>query len=249
MHIHPPKPPHSWSDLLREVGVIVVGILLALGAEQIIERLHWREQTRIADEGMAVELHDSLMFAYERVIIDPCLRGQIRLLNTRLVQRGPHWAATPHAVLGSVIGSELPRAYRAPNRYYRSDLWTNAVSSGIIGHMAPDHVQSLSARYSYVNKLALLLAKETEAASRLAVLANGTTPLSPDARVGLLAALSEVDWSNAVAVRTARGLLAEQARAHLYYDKAAAERDRRYELVISRAALGNCVADLPLDLG
>jgi hypothetical protein len=42
MHIHKPKAVHSLREFLSEIGVIVVGIAIALGGEQVIEWLHWR---------------------------------------------------------------------------------------------------------------------------------------------------------------------------------------------------------------
>jgi len=44
MHFHLPKPLHGWREFAGEVGIIVVGILIALGGEQIVEDLHWRSE-------------------------------------------------------------------------------------------------------------------------------------------------------------------------------------------------------------
>jgi len=44
MHFHLPKPMHGWREFAGEVGIIVVGVLIALGAEHLIERWHWREK-------------------------------------------------------------------------------------------------------------------------------------------------------------------------------------------------------------
>jgi len=46
MHIHLPKPVHGWREFVGEVGIIVIGILIALGAEQAVENLHRRSQVR-----------------------------------------------------------------------------------------------------------------------------------------------------------------------------------------------------------
>lgn len=40
MHIHLPKPLHGWRALIGEVGIIVIGVLIALGAEQVVTRVH-----------------------------------------------------------------------------------------------------------------------------------------------------------------------------------------------------------------
>ena len=42
MHVHLPKPMHGWRALAGEVGIIVLGVLIALAAEQIVETLHWK---------------------------------------------------------------------------------------------------------------------------------------------------------------------------------------------------------------
>ncbi len=58
MDIHKPKPWHGWPELVKEVGTIVIGVLIALGAEQAVEWLHWRnevasERAALLDEGQA----------------------------------------------------------------------------------------------------------------------------------------------------------------------------------------------------
>lgn len=42
MHFQLPKPIQGWRQFVGEVGIIVVGVLIALGAEQIVESIHER---------------------------------------------------------------------------------------------------------------------------------------------------------------------------------------------------------------
>jgi hypothetical protein len=44
MHFHLPKPLHGWREFAGEVAIIVLGVLIALGAEQAVETWHWRGQ-------------------------------------------------------------------------------------------------------------------------------------------------------------------------------------------------------------
>ena len=37
MHFHLPKPLHGWRAFAGEVGIIVLGVLIALGADQAVE--------------------------------------------------------------------------------------------------------------------------------------------------------------------------------------------------------------------
>jgi hypothetical protein len=46
MHFHLPKPLHGWREFAGEVGIIVLGVLIALGAEQVVETLHWKSEAR-----------------------------------------------------------------------------------------------------------------------------------------------------------------------------------------------------------
>ena len=40
MPVHLPKPLHGWREFAGEVGIIVLGVLIALGAEQLIQTIH-----------------------------------------------------------------------------------------------------------------------------------------------------------------------------------------------------------------
>src|SRR4051794_1203768 len=44
MHVHVPKPLHGWRQFAGEVGIIVVGVLIALAAEQLVEDWHWHTE-------------------------------------------------------------------------------------------------------------------------------------------------------------------------------------------------------------
>jgi len=44
MHPHRPKPVHGWGELAREIAIIVVGIIIAIGLEQTVEFFHHNHQ-------------------------------------------------------------------------------------------------------------------------------------------------------------------------------------------------------------
>ncbi len=46
MDIHKPEPWRGWPEFLKEIGTIVIGVLIALCAEQAVEWLHWRHETQ-----------------------------------------------------------------------------------------------------------------------------------------------------------------------------------------------------------
>ncbi len=46
MKVHFPQPLHGWREFAGEVGVIVLGVLIALGAQQAVEWAHFRNEQR-----------------------------------------------------------------------------------------------------------------------------------------------------------------------------------------------------------
>ena len=60
MHFHLPKPLHGWREFVGEVGIIVVGVLVALTAEQLVEAAHWRSEVRDFREAVDHELGRNL---------------------------------------------------------------------------------------------------------------------------------------------------------------------------------------------
>lgn len=66
MEVHKAKPVHSWRALLNEVGVIVLGVLIALSAEQTVEALHWRHKVELAEASLDAQLARDLAFAAEQ---------------------------------------------------------------------------------------------------------------------------------------------------------------------------------------
>jgi hypothetical protein len=60
MDIHLPKPFHNWREFLKEYGIIVLGVLTALGLEQAIEWAHHRSEVREATETLRAQSEDDL---------------------------------------------------------------------------------------------------------------------------------------------------------------------------------------------
>src|SRR3954454_9862115 len=73
MHFHLPKPMHGWREFFGEVGVIVLGVLIALSAEQLVEMLHWRSQVSHGRTDLADSYTTIRAQMRERQLISPCL--------------------------------------------------------------------------------------------------------------------------------------------------------------------------------
>ena len=48
MHVHLPKELHGSAELAKEIAIIVVGVLIALFFEQIVQRWDWQQKVAAA---------------------------------------------------------------------------------------------------------------------------------------------------------------------------------------------------------
>ena len=59
MDIHKPRPWHGGREFLKEIGTIVIGVLIAIGAEQTAEALHHRAQARAMTAKLRAESEEN----------------------------------------------------------------------------------------------------------------------------------------------------------------------------------------------
>jgi len=86
MHIHLPKPAHGWRELFGEVGIIVLGVLIALGFEQLVESIHERTIAAEAGEAIRAEVRENLWWLERREEMEPCIQtalSDLEALNLR----------------------------------------------------------------------------------------------------------------------------------------------------------------------
>jgi hypothetical protein len=87
MHIHVPKDLHSWVGVLKEIGVITVGVLIALALEQMLEDREWHRKVDAAETGMRHELFwDNGPQIYQRAAMHPCAVAQLNRIRDAVEQ-------------------------------------------------------------------------------------------------------------------------------------------------------------------
>jgi hypothetical protein len=81
MHFHLPKPLHGWREFTGEVGIIVLGVLIALGAEQAIDTLHSRAEVKQTRQALDVELGHNFASLDYRLGIQSCAQERLNELQ------------------------------------------------------------------------------------------------------------------------------------------------------------------------
>lgn len=123
MRFQLPRPLHGWRQFWGEVGIIVLGVLIALGAQQIVETLNQRSQISELRAAIDKEVAYGLLSYEFRVKQDPCLISRIGELESWL----DGWRAGKPQRLGGSIGG--PRSGPA-----RTSVWASR-DPGVMAHM------------------------------------------------------------------------------------------------------------------
>ena len=100
MDIHKPKPWHGGREFLKEFGTIVLGVLVALGAEQTVEWLHRQAEVREARDTLRAEIAQDMGKAHFNQRRETCDRP--------VLQKWAAWAdGGPRPPVGSTALVEL----------------------------------------------------------------------------------------------------------------------------------------------
>jgi hypothetical protein len=250
MHFHLPKPLHGWRAFVGEVGIFVVVVLIALGAEQVVEDWHWHQQVRQSDGAFKAELTLAAGYSYERLAIKGCLQTRLAQIATRLNQAGSQWRAMPETFHGAdaYYSTVLPVVYRAPNRQLVTDAWRNALADGTINHIEAERARTLSSAYTAADEFMRLEREEGDIESRLGPLGLDR-PTDVRTQTEMLQTIALLDRLNDRMLSTSRELLDDISHSGLRFTRREAQ-DIRSEIVKQqRDYRGACVEAPPLKLG
>jgi hypothetical protein len=254
MHIHLPKGFHGWREFAKEVGIIVLGVLIALGFEQVVQAWRWHEDARTTRQALAGEIEYSVLWAHERLAVEPCLRQRIGELTAKLHSGGSEWShapvvfGEPHDAIGQPIRTVVPLVYRAPHRPWLSDEWETAKSNGVLDHMDRKDAHNLEFIYRNINQLEALQEEENSLEPQVSFLAFDQS-LEPQSRIAAFVTLARLDYLNGMEAQSARQMLSTVRTAGIPFGPMAIGRetlsldDARKQIVRALSErYGSCVA-------
>src|SRR6266702_2249783 len=151
MDIHKPKAWRGGREFLKEIGTIVIGVLIALGAEQAVEWLHWRHLAQQADADLAAGLQPNLINAAEMWAFEPCGQARIKDLAEALQRPDSRWTANPDPTPASASDRVIPVVYHAPGRPWAPAAWESAVASGALTHLPRERVARYAEAYHAID--------------------------------------------------------------------------------------------------
>lgn len=159
------KPPNGWNAVVWELAIVVLGVLIALGAQQVVEEWEWRKKVGIVRNSLMGELaNDRGRWEYNMKAV-PCTLRDIKTLQ-RWAEQGGSDPAPQTQWLGSV-----------PIFWMHSANWELATSSQTLDHFPLKEQLDFAALYDGVLHRQVDLEKATDLYEQVLYL----LPLADDA--------------------------------------------------------------------
>jgi hypothetical protein len=204
MHFHLPKPLHGWRAFFGEVGIIVLGVLIALSAEQVAEWFHWQSKVRESEAAIARDLALASDLASERVAIARCSEHRLVFLRSAILASGDDWNTV---VPQSTDGLSFGNVYGVPARSWNTQVWDSFVADGTIAHFDPERARTYALLYHTIRLMAADNQDELNTESALYILGDKNVTLSPDAKLGLIRIIDGLRNKNRLMAATSRQIL------------------------------------------
>ncbi len=185
MHFHLPKPLHGWREFLGEVGIIVIGVLIALGAEQIVETLHWRAEVRDAKSAIRQDMAQSnRVFAY-RVAAHECVARRLDKIGDIIEESAQHKAPANVGDIFPDIGNALDK-----------NAWETARAGQVLQHFDRKSLGLYGIYYLQLDNVGEFVMKEGDDWEVLRALRGNPNRLAPPDFAGMRVALMHASFEN-----------------------------------------------------
>jgi hypothetical protein len=185
MHFHLPKPLHGWREFAGEVGIIVLGVLIALGAEQLVEALHWRAEVRDAKSAIQQDMAQSnRVFAY-RVAAHDCVARRLDKVGEIIERSAQHQGPANVGDVFPDIGNALDK-----------NAWETSRAGQVLQHFDRKSLGLYGIYYLQLDNIGAFVMKENEDWGVLRALRGNPNRLAPPDIAGMRVALMHASFEN-----------------------------------------------------
>lgn len=185
MHFHLPKPLHGWREFAGEVGIIVVGVLIALAAEQLVESLHWRAEVRDAKAALSQDMaQTNRVFAY-RVAAHDCVARRLDRIGEITEASAEHKGPPSVVDVFPDIGNALSKS-----------AWETSRAGQVLQHFDRKSLGLYSVYYMQVDNVGAFMMREGDDWGVLRVLRGNPNRLGPADIAAMRVALEHAYFEN-----------------------------------------------------
>jgi hypothetical protein len=125
------SPSMGWKAFWSEIIIVVLGVMIALAANEAVENWNWRKKVAAGELKLQREAATNFNFAAKQVAVAPCIAAQLDALQKRLLGSGD--VLDPAPVFNDSFSGTF--VYRIPNRPYVQSAWQAVNNGGTASHM------------------------------------------------------------------------------------------------------------------
>jgi hypothetical protein len=226
MHFQMPKPLHGWRAFTGEVGVIVLGVLIALVAQQVAEDISWRHKVDAAVADMDNELGSGDgPEAYERVALHDCVATHLGKVRA-LVEEGNRSESR-----------KLIDRFWLPNRTWDSLARDAANTADVAAHMPHERMLQYRIAYEMVPDMQRLAEKELADLGRVRALPTSGGQITTVEKLSEIEALEALKVDNDTFARESTFILLRLRMMGIGLSRRFVE----HHIRAARAHYGGCV--------
>lgn len=196
---------------VREVGSVVLGVLIALGLGAVATEIGWRLEVYYARHAMEVELGELIGQGEERNNIHRCFEARFDALSVIVDTAAKGGKLPPLGNIGSPPWRTWPRG-----------IWASTQGE-TAAHMNRDLLDNYSSAYEFADALAALGAREIDVWTRLYALVGPGRALDAEEAAELRRTIGEARMINRMTVSNGLRLKQLVIAYDLGYDPGSAE--------------------------
>jgi hypothetical protein len=179
-----PKPLHGWRQLAGEVGIIVLGVLIALGAQQLAQNVQQRSEAEEARRAVRGELEVNMARLASRAAQKHCVENRLEEIQALLDKA----AGNPSITTPGWVG-------RPQYWSMQTVRWDAVAQSGRAALLPADDLADYGALYSWMSNINGVMTTEQADWARLRTLEH-MSKLTPEMIFELNATLQDARYSN-----------------------------------------------------
>lgn len=218
------RPLDGWRRFFGEVGIIIVGVLAALGLGAVATEIGWRNEVSRTRDALTLEFGEAIGQGQQTVMVAPCVEKRLDQL-TLIVASAERAGRLP--AVGPIANP--------PWRTWDSGIWDSAVAAQTASHFSREEAGGIVGFYSFVDILRDQTSRELDAWTRLYALVGPGRSFTSDEAARLNSAIGEA--------RLAHRLM---ALAAIRAEQLASIHDLPYDAATARKYTDRPIADLPL---
>lgn len=180
------SPAMGWKAFWSEIVIVVLGVLIALAANEAVQSWNWQNKVRDGEVRLRGDVEKVFINAAELYVTAPCVDSQLSDLTDKLMKSGDILTPMP-TYSEKIVGNYV---VRYPDRPYSFAVWQSLLADGTVAHIS----QARQTSYSKINNTVVRFqsenSKNQQALGRLSVMAFPLS-LDPGVRKDLLVEIQE----------------------------------------------------------